>query len=218
MLGITGADTDAVDRKRAFLLAIGCATALAAPACAAPSPARIAPAALVLPRAALPGFGAAKVKLVSTTSAAGYGGKLKAAALEHDGFAQGALETFQMARDAFAASWAAVFRTATGARHAFAAESVEFSGTPSPAGAGKHSTEQTFTVKAIPGAVGRKQTLSVPGGHLYEVEVSFTTGRCLLNLTIGRFSPKPSLSMRQLEGAANAGAGALDRHVSRTCG
>jgi len=212
-----GSATADVDGKRAFLLAIGCACALATPACAAAPAARIMPAALVLPRAELPGFAAAKVKLRSTTSAADYGGKPNAGALEHDGFAQGALETFRLARDAFASSWAAVFRTAAGAKHAFAAESSEFSPASSPAPAEKSATRQTFAVAALPGALGRRQTQTEPGGQLSEVEVSFTTGRCLLNLTIGRFSSKADVSIRQLEDTAIAGVTALERHVRHVC-
>ncbi len=151
----------------------------------------------------------------STNAAAGYGGKLKASALDHDGFVQGALETFQLTHKAFATSWAAVFRTTTGATHAFAAETAEFSGTPSAGG--KPATTQTFAVDAIPGAIGRHQTLTSPNGHLYEVEVSFTAGRCLLDLTLGRFSRNADVSTRALEDAAITGATALDRRVRHVC-
>ncbi|HME04465.1 MAG TPA: hypothetical protein VKG38_15705 [Solirubrobacteraceae bacterium] len=195
---------------QALLLTLGCATALAAPACASAPLARIAPASLVVPRKDLPGFTAAVVRLI-TTSSAHYYDQDKAAALKRDGFQEGVLEDLEMTglRQG-ATSEAAVFRTARGAAQAFRAEVAEVLMPP--------TAEVRFTVPGIPGSLAiREMNLGDPPGYIQNADISFSTGRCLEDVAVSSFTRKPDSTTRQVDGAAVSGASALYRRVKRIC-
>jgi hypothetical protein len=195
-------------KQTLVLLTLGLATVLVSPASGAARIAKLTPASVTVPRADIPGFAAAKVQVMSTTSAVDYN-EDRAAALKREGFQQGVVEAMNLRRG-LAIILTEVFHTAHGAEQAFGAEVAELSVKP--------SLDVRFKVRAIPGSLAlRELNLRDPSGYIQNADLVFSTGRCVEDVAITYFTRKSASTPRGLDDAAAAGATALYRRVKRIC-
>jgi hypothetical protein len=200
-----------VGRRRTFLVWLGCAVAVSAPAIAA---AAIPPASLVAHPDDLPGFAAAKIKLRSATSATRYvkvvlgesgrEGRNEVTKLKRKGFQEGVQELLP-SQQGEALSLALVFGSARVAKQELKAAISE-----GVKAQGKAAIKQ-FTVAAIPGSFGFSAFEAGQSGGA--ANVLFSTGRCFL--LVG--NSLHTSTLEQLSVAPIAGAMAVYQRVKSLC-
>lgn len=198
-------------RRKTFLVSLGCAVAMSAPALAA---AAIPPASLVAHPDDLPGFAAAKIKLRSATSATRYvkvvlgesgrEGRNEVAKLKRKGFQEGVQELLA-SQQGEALSLALVFGSARVAKQELKASISE-----GLKAQGK-AVIKRFTVAAIPGSFGFSASEAGHSGGA--ANVFFSTGRCFL--LVG--NSLHTSTQEQLSVAPIAGATAVYQRVKSFC-